>query len=92
MSIISNAKEPRYPMLCYPQLVKKDKKDRGVYVYINFDNVSHFFECRDPSIPEIPDPDGGKAFATTVVMKNGDKIHVARMFMNFANDMLYGKG
>ena len=89
--IIAKTKEPRYPMLCYPQLVKKGKKDRGVYVYINFNNVSHFFECRDPDVPEIRDPDGGKAFATTVVMNNGDKIHVARMFMNFANDMLYGK-
>ena len=90
-AIIAKTKEPRYNLLCYRQLVKKDKKDRGVYLFINFDSVSHFFECRDPSIPEISDPEGGKAFATTVIMNNGDKIHIERMFMDFVNDMLYGK-
>ena len=91
MTIISNVKEPRYSVGCYKQLVKKDKKDKGVYMFINFDNVSHFFECRDSNIPEISDPEGGKAFATTVIMNNGSKIHVERKFMDFADDMLYGK-
>ena len=90
-AIIAKTKEPRYPILCYRQLVKKDKKDRGVHVFINFNSVSHFFECRDPSIPEIRDLDNGKAFATTVIMNNGDKIHVERTFMDFSDDMLYGK-
>ena len=88
--MIDKTKEPRFPLLNYRTLVKKEEIDRCVYVCINFNEVSHFFECKDPDIPEIYDLDGGMAFGTTVVMKNGDKIHIEREFLHFAKDMTYG--
>jgi len=90
-AIITEKKESRFPMLSYKVLNKKGKKDRGVYVFLNFNEVSHFFECRNPDVPEIVDPDGGMAFATTVIMNNGSRIYVERKFLDFAKDMMFGK-
>ena len=54
-------------------------------------NIKQIYRLSSTGSYEAWTKDGGKAFATTVVMNNGDKIHVERMFMDFANDMLFGK-